>query len=181
MAINYRHPSCPDFVLNLTAVTMATVLFVHGRYGADDECDSCCIFAAEADDGERVHERSLRIKMNKFVAESADLKCGVQQLFRDRNKLSCLFKDSVPLALLHAANDGEARAGVVYATRCAETGFSGLWPELKLKILSYLDARSVTRMEATCREMRELARDNALWRRLFRRRFRGERCSVVLF
>lgn len=64
-----------------------------------------------------------------------------------------------------------ARCEILSEVGLTNSRLQGLSIEIKLKILGMLDARSLSRIAQTCREFRELAGDQKIWRRLLRRDF----------
>ncbi|XP_013419769.1 F-box only protein 7-like, partial [Lingula anatina] len=89
--------------------------------------------------------------------------CDACQAFRQLPKLSRLFKDNIAYVLL-----GRLRQALNLPTLY---GFMGLLPELKVLIMSYLDAPSLCVMARVCKELKTMTREPSLWRRLYLKTF----------
>lgn len=80
-------------------------------------------------------------------------------VYKNLRTLSADFKDSVALRLLI---EMKIALGIE-----DNSGFLGLFSEIKLKILKYLDFRSLLAMSLVCKDLYDKSRDASLWRRLF--------------
>ncbi|KAK2165258.1 hypothetical protein NP493_1376g01038 [Ridgeia piscesae] len=142
--LSYEHVSCDGSSFQLLCVPLGTVITIHGtvRQGGDAESQT----------------RELNLNVNEFVSENHS---GGTEMFHNLPKLSRLFKDGLVYWLLQMGQpDGDA-----FLIPC----LMGLPTELKLNVMRHLDALSLVRMSAVCKELLVVARERCLWRKLYLR------------
>lgn len=78
-------------------------------------------------------------------------------------QLARVFKNEVGYPLLQTAR---------LLTGCQAAGLFALPPELAVAVLVHLDAKSLLRLAASCKQMDQLCRTESIWQRLVRRDFK---------
>ncbi|CAG5120246.1 unnamed protein product [Candidula unifasciata] len=110
----------------------------------------------------------LQLKSTEFVRT---LSQDAPATYRALDKLSRLVKDTICLTLINKL--------VTAAGFPERQGLQALPYETKLRVTSFLDARSLCHLGQTCREFNTLHRDKTLWRILYIRTFgKPDDCSL---
>ncbi|XP_053378365.1 F-box only protein 7-like isoform X2 [Mercenaria mercenaria] len=140
---SYTYQGCADTTCCITIVPTGNSVAVHGKVLSTSNATRQCSFKTE----EYVQA------VNKDCAA-----CYCQLA-----KLSMLFKDSIANPLVH---DIRTAAGLVDVF-----GLLALTQEIKLRILSFLDVRSLLQVSCVNTELLEISKDPYLWRCLYLRNF----------
>ncbi|XP_052779343.1 F-box only protein 7-like [Mya arenaria] len=143
MKITYTFPGCGSQTSCLTVIPTGASLTVHGKVIGSNEVTRQC---------------SLRTEAYVVPGQTETSRC-----YCDLAKLSLVFKDAISNPLVQ---DIRTAAGLVDMF-----GLLALTQEIKLKILSHLDVRSILQTSCVNQELRGLSKDPFIWRRCYFRDF----------
>ncbi|CAL1533133.1 unnamed protein product [Lymnaea stagnalis] len=153
-ACTYQYTVSSDTVTNcsMVGVTMGTSMAVH----------------AYPKVGENYKTDHLQLKAADFVRL---LSSNPPEVYRALDRLSRQFMDTISLPLI---NELDTAAGFP-----GRQGLLALPYVAKLKLLSFLGAKSLCRLGQTCQEFAALYKDKTLWRLLYIRDFgKPDDCSL---
>eukprot|EP00057_Strongylocentrotus_purpuratus_P029829 XP_779952.2 PREDICTED: F-box only protein 7 [Strongylocentrotus purpuratus] len=140
----YQHAECRGAECTLAGVSMGKALLIHGLIG-----------------------KNIHATMQLKPAMYASLVDSMSQVsFTSLAFLSRNFKDTIAYPLL-AAMRAELGLPPLH-------GLPALFPEIQLKILSFLDLPELVTMSTSCQHFHSLISDPSLWRQLLLRDFGGK-------
>ncbi|XP_060586978.1 F-box only protein 7-like isoform X2 [Ruditapes philippinarum] len=144
---SYTYPGCADTSCCITVITTGNSVIVHGKVlGSNDATRQCSLKPAD-------YVKTVGTDCTKCYCQLA--------------KLSMLFKDAIANPLVH---DIRTAAGLEDVF-----GLLALTQEIKLRILSFLDLRSLLKVSCVNTELLEISKDPYLWRCLYLRNFGNRR------
>ncbi|KAL4226560.1 F-box only protein 7 [Mactra antiquata] len=151
LKFTYTYPGCNGTQCTVTIVPVGNLVMIHGKVtGA--ECQT----------------RKCSLKPDDFVKNVTE---DCTQCYHQLAKLSCVYKDAMCIPLVHDIRQVSGLPDLI--------GLLALTQEIKLKILSYLDLRSLLRMSSICQEFHDICDDHYVWRRLYLKEF-GNRSDMSL-
>ncbi|XP_041833243.1 F-box only protein 7 isoform X2 [Melanotaenia boesemani] len=145
--LQYTHPLCENSLASVVGVGMGPLLVVNATLKVTETIDSV---------------QKLQLNVSSYVTNEWP-GGSAAAAFKDLKKLSRIFKDQLAYPLIAAAREAMALP--------VAFGLPVLPPELLLRVLRLLDARSVVRLSAASRHFNTAAADSTLWRHLYRRDF----------
>ncbi|XP_052286556.1 F-box only protein 7-like isoform X2 [Dreissena polymorpha] len=143
----YSYPGCGDHTCSLTLLQAGRTVMAHGKVGGGHDATRKC-----------------SLDIGCFIQDAVS-DCAAS--YGDLAKLSRVFKDSIANPLVQ---DLRTAAGLVDIF-----GLMALTLELKLRILSTLDLRSVLQMSCVNTELYDTCCDPSIWRRLYLKDFGNRR------
>uniref|UniRef100_A0A8C5RD79 F-box only protein 7 n=1 Tax=Laticauda laticaudata TaxID=8630 RepID=A0A8C5RD79_LATLA len=145
--LQYAHPLCENGIAALTCVPLGDLIVINAMLKIDIDIKSV---------------KRLQLLPATFICfENSGNVAGV---YKDLQKLSCLFKDRLVYPLLAAARQALNLPDVF--------GLVVLPLELKLRIFRLLDFRSLISLSAVCHDLYAASNDQLLWRFIYLRDFR---------
>ncbi|XP_007427931.1 F-box only protein 7 [Python bivittatus] len=145
--LQYAHPLCENGFAALTCVPLGDLIVINAMLKIDIDIKSV---------------KRLQLLPAAFICfEDSGNVAGV---YKDLQKLSCLFKDRLVYPLLAAARQALNLPDVF--------GLVVLPLELKLRIFRLLDFRSLISLSAVCHDLYAASNDQLLWRFIYLRDFR---------
>ncbi|KAM4039931.1 F-box only protein 7 isoform 1-T4 [Anomaloglossus baeobatrachus] len=146
--LHYFHALSADSSAALVCVPMCKVLIINATLSIGGELKSV---------------KRLQIPTDSYITYPQAGRAAAS-VYRDLQKLSCLFKDQLLYPLLAAARQALGLPDVF--------GLMVLPPELKLRIFRLLEVRSLLSLGETCKTLHEDIEDPSLWRFLYYRDFK---------
>ncbi|XP_067855747.1 F-box only protein 7 [Heptranchias perlo] len=151
--LQYNHPLCEDGSAALTCVPMGNLVVVNATLKINESVKSV----------KRVQLSPVSyVYLNRLDENAANV-------YKDLQKLSCMFKDQLVYPLLASARQALNLPDVF--------GLVVLPLELKLRIFRLLDVISILSLSSVCRDLHTATNDQLLWRFLYLRDFRDQRTS----
>jgi len=152
VALDYSHPAADGLVFTVTCNCLAQFVLVNGVVHP-------CVNTEE-------QVFTLQFKADQFVIKFIGGKKPVDGsiVYKNLSKLSRLFKENIAHKALNTMRE-ELRLPPI-------SGFLSLFPELLLRIFSYLNAKDVCAVAQTCSQLTIIANDDKLWRALFIKDFK---------
>lgn len=144
----YYHPGGSEADVVLTMTSLGPVMKAHGSHAASKSTFST----------------SSSIKFQDFIGDARG-SVGLKNIRR----LARIFKNEVGVPLLNSV-----RTHLGFPT----SGLLGVPPEISLRILKKLDARSVVCTGRVCRQLNLISKDQGIWKNIFIRDF-GSRSFVI--
>ncbi|XP_069759785.1 F-box only protein 7 [Narcine bancroftii] len=149
--LQYNHSLCEDGSATLSCIPMGNLVVVNATLKINKNIKS--VKKVQLSPASYVHYGRL--------GENA------AQVYKDLQKLSCMFKDQLVYPLLASARQALNLPDVF--------GLVVLPLELKLRIFRLLDVISILSLSAVCRDLHTATNDQLLWRFLYFRDFRDSR------
>ncbi|KAM9705231.1 F-box only protein 7, partial [Menidia menidia] len=148
--LTYVHPLSGGSLASVVALAMGPLLVITATLKVTDAVDSV---------------RSLKLTASGYVTPewAATAPPTAADAFRGLRKLARLFKDQLAYPLIAAAREA-MQLPVAF-------GLAALPPELLLRVLRLLDARSLLRLSTASQKLQAAAAEPSLWRRLYRHDF----------
>ncbi|XP_048405008.2 F-box only protein 7 [Stegostoma tigrinum] len=151
--LQYNHPLCEDGSATLSCIPMGNLVVVNATLKINENVKSV----------KRLQLLPASyVYLNKLGGDAANL-------YKDLQKLSCMFKDQLVYPLLASARQALNLPDVF--------GLVVLPLELKLRIFRLLDVLSILSLSTVCRDLYTATNDQLLWRFLYLRDFRDSRAS----
>ncbi|XP_072123791.1 F-box only protein 7 [Mobula birostris] len=151
--LQYNHTLCEDGSATLSCIPMGNLVVVNATLKINENIKSV---------------KKLQLLPVSYVRPNV-LGENAAQVYKDLQKLSCMFKDQLVYPLLANARQALNLPDVF--------GLVVLPPELKLRIFRFLDVLSILSLSAVCRDLHTATNDQLLWRFLYMRDFRDSRTS----
>ncbi|KFP84963.1 F-box only protein 7, partial [Acanthisitta chloris] len=153
--LQYTHPLCEEGSAGLICVPLGDLVVINATLKINKEIKS--VKRIQLLPASFVCFNDPASYLSSFIEKVA----GV---YKDLQKLSCLFKDQLVYSLLAAARQALNLPDVF--------GLVVLPLELKLRIFRLLDVRSLLSLSAVCRDLYTASNDQLLWRFMYLRDFR---------
>uniref|UniRef100_UPI00398EC84D F-box only protein 7 n=1 Tax=Pristiophorus japonicus TaxID=55135 RepID=UPI00398EC84D len=151
--LQYNHSLCEDGSATLVCVPMGNLVVVNATLKINENVKSV----------KKVQlSPAYYVYLNRLGESAANV-------YKDLQKLSCMFKDQLVYPLLASARQALNLPDVF--------GLVVLPLELKLRIFRLLDVFSILSLSAVCRDLHTATNDQLLWRFLYLRDFRDSRTS----
>ncbi|XP_072408274.1 F-box only protein 7 [Chiloscyllium punctatum] len=151
--LQYNHPLCEDGSATLSCIPMGNLVVVNATLKINENVKSV----------KRVQLLPASyVYVNRLEGDAANL-------YKDLQKLSCMFKDQLVYPLLACARQALNLPDVF--------GLVVLPLELKLRIFRLLDVISILSLSTVCRDLYTATNDQLLWRFLYLRDFKDSRVS----
>ncbi|XP_041071563.1 F-box only protein 7 isoform X1 [Carcharodon carcharias] len=151
--LQYSHFLCEDGSATLSCVPMGNLVVVNATLKINGNVKSV----------KRVQLSPASYVYLERLGENA------ANVYKDLQKLSCMFKDQLVYPLLASARQALNLPDVF--------GLVVLPLELKLRIFRLLDVFTILSLSAVCRDLYTATNDQLLWRFLYLRDFRDSRAS----
>lgn len=146
--LSYEHPLCSGVIVNLKCLKVTTVfLAIYGNI--NQECDTS--------NG----QYNMHIRLEDFIISKPDSK--KKSIYKNLPELSYSFKNEVGYPLLIESQEISKIRPI--------WGFSSLPTDIKIHILSFLDAPSLLRIACVNTELNELAEFPNFWKNLLQQDF----------
>ncbi|XP_051886202.1 F-box only protein 7 isoform X2 [Pristis pectinata] len=151
--LQYNHSLCEDGSATLSCIPMGNLVVVNATLKINENIKSV----------KKVQLSPVSYVRSNRLGENA------AQVYKDLQKLSCMFKDQLVYPLFASARQALNLPDVF--------GLVVLPLELKLRIFRLLDVFSIISLSAVCRDLHTATNDQLLWRFLYLRDFRESRTS----
>ncbi|XP_078076130.1 F-box only protein 7 [Mustelus asterias] len=151
--LQYSHFLCEDGSATLSCIPMGNLVVVNATLKINENVKSV---------------KKVQLSPASYVYFDK-LGGNAANVYKDLQKLSCMFKDQLVYPLLANARQALNLPDVF--------GLVVLPLELKLRIFRQLDVSSILSLSAVCRDLYTATNDQLLWRFLYLRDFRDSRAS----
>lgn len=151
--LQYTHPLSEDGTATLSCVPMGNLIVVNATLKINNSIKSV---------------KKVQLSPVSYVHPNRQGEKAAR-VYKDLEKLSCMFKDQLVYPLLASARQALNLPDVF--------GLVVLPLELKLRIFRLLDVCSILSLSAVCRDLHAATNDQLLWRFLYLRDFRDSRSN----